>query len=157
MTKRTLKNLRTDSLRKEFDEILSELLAATNASRTTLRLDDPKHGFHVDDVAGEAVAPGQNSLRGVTSINQRAAATAQWLEKNRRLLVQDDLSEGEPRPPEALIRLYRVRAQMLAPIEREGRLAGWISVHEARHPRHWTIAEQNAVLKAAEQVLRTFA
>ncbi len=150
-------NLRTGALRKEFDGILSELLVATNASRTTFRLDDPKNGFHVDDVAGEAAAPGQNSLRGVTSINQRAAATAQWVEKNRRLLVQDDLSEGEPRPPEALIRLYAVRAQMLAPIESEDRLGVWISVHEARHPRHWTSAAQNAVLKAVEQVLRALA
>jgi maleate isomerase len=147
-------NSESDQLRSKFNAILAELLSATKASRTTLRIDDAQHGFHVDDVAGEAVAQGQNSLRGVTTINQRAAATAQWVEKNRRLLVQDDLSQGDPRPPEALIRLYGVRAQMLAPIEREGRLDGWISVHEARHPRHWSSDEQQAVLKAVEQILR---
>jgi hypothetical protein len=43
---------------------------------------------------------------------------------------------------------------MLAPIERDGRVDGWISVHEARHPRHWTPEEQDAALNAAEQVLR---
>ena len=43
---------------------------------------------------------------------------------------------------------------MLAPIERDGRVDGWISVHEARRPRHWTPEEQDAVLNAAEQVLR---
>jgi|ERR1051325_4255788 len=144
----------TQTLRQELDAILDELRAATEASRTTLRLDDATHGFHIDDVAAEALAPGQNSLRGVTSINQRAAATAQWVEKNRRLLVQDDLSVGEPRPPEALVRLYGVRAQMLAPVEREGRLDGWISVHEARNARHWSAQDQAAVLRAAEQVLR---
>jgi len=147
----------TDALRKQLDAILAELLALTKASRTTLRLDEPTHGFHIDDVAAEAVAPGQNSLRGVTSINQRAAATAQWVENNRRLLVQDDLSSGEPRPPEALVRLYGVRAQMLAPVERDGRLDGWISVHEARSTRHWSAREQEAVLQAAEQVLRALA
>jgi maleate isomerase len=144
---------RTETLRSALDAILAQLLASTNASRTTLRLDDAQHGFHIDDVAAEALAPGQNSLRGVTSINQRAAATAQWVEKNRRLLVQDDLSQGEPRPPEALVRLYGVRAQMLAPIERDGRLDGWISVHEAGSTRHWSAQEQEAVLHAAKQVL----
>ena len=87
-----------------------------SASRTTLRLDDAQYGFHVDDVVGEALAPGETkSLRGQTSINQRAAATAQWVEKNRRLLVQADLSRDEPRAPEALIRaLWRARADARA-------------------------------------------
>jgi maleate isomerase len=145
------------SLRHAFDAILGELREATDASRTTLRLDDKAYGFHVDDVAGEAVAPGQPSLRGQTSIDQRAAATAQWIETNRRLLVQDDLAHGDPRPPEALIRLYGVRAQMLAPLEREGRLDGWISVHDAHGPRQWSEQEQAAALDAVARVLRALA
>ena len=144
----------SDGLRKTFDAILSELIKTIGASRTTLRLDETKYGFHIDDVVAEAVAPGERSLRGQTSINQRAAATAQWVEKNRRLLVQSDLSVGEPRAPDALIKLYGVRAQMLAPVEREGRLDGWISVHEARGPRNWTEQDQAALRKAVEDVLR---
>lgn len=147
----------TDALRKTFDATLAELLQSIGASRTTLRLDDPHHGFHVDDVAGEALASGEKSLRGLTSINQRAAATAQWVEKNRKLLVQDDLSEGEPRAPEALLKVYGVKAQMLAPIERAGRLDGWISVHEARGPRNWTGREQAALRKAAAAILQALA
>jgi maleate isomerase len=143
-----------DGLRACFDAILSELLTTIGASRTTLRLDDARYGFHIDDVGAEALAPGENSLRGQTSINQRAAATAQWVEKNRRLLVQSDLSSGEPRAPDALIRLYGVRAQMLAPVERGGRLDGWISVHEARGPRSWTEQEEAALRKAVADVLR---
>ncbi len=146
-----------DGLRKRFDAILADLLQTIGASRTTLRLDDARYGFHIDDVVAEALAPGENSLRGQTSINQRAAATAQWVEKNRRLLVQGDLSSGEPRAPEALIKLYGVRAQMLAPVEREGRLDGWISVHEARGPRSWTEQDQAALSKAVGEVLRELA
>ena len=144
----------SDGLRQAFDRILAELCDTIGASRTTLRLDDATYGFHIDDVVAEALAPGQNSLRGQTSINQRAAATAQWVEKNRRLLVQSDLSSGEPSAPPALIKLYGVRAQMLAPVEREGRLDGWISVHEARGPRNWTEQDQAALRKAARDVLR---
>ena len=144
----------SDAVRTRFDAILAELLAVTGASRTTLRLDDARYGFHIDDVAAEALASGEKSLRGQTSINQRAAATAQWVEKNRRLLVQGDLSAGEPRAPEALIKLYGVRAQMLAPVERGSNLDGWISVHEARGPRSWTEKDQAALRAAVDQVLR---
>ena len=147
----------SEGLRRAFDAILADLLETTGASRTTLRLDDSSYGFHVDDVVGEAVAPGENSLRGQTSINQRAAATAQWVEKNRRMLVQSDLSTGEPRAPDALIKLYGVRAQMLAPVEREGRLDGWISVHEARGTRNWTEQDQTALRAAVDRVLRELA
>jgi maleate isomerase len=147
----------SDGLRKRFDAILADLLTAIGASRTTLRLDDSRYGFHIDDVVAEALAPGENSLRGQTSINQRAAATAQWVERNRRLLVQSDLSTGEPRAPDALIRLYGVRAQMLAPVERQGRLDGWISVHEARGPRSWSEQDQAALSNAVDQVLRELA
>ncbi|MGH7265619.1 MAG: GAF domain-containing protein, partial [Candidatus Rokuibacteriota bacterium] len=143
----------TTALATRLDAILADLLLETKASRTTLRLDSPKHGFHVDDVAAEALAAGERSLRGQTSIDQRAAATAQWIERHRRLLVQDDLAAGEPRPPEALIRLYGVKAQMLAPIVRHGRLDGWVSVHEGKAARRWTKRDQAAVKRAVAQIL----
>src|SRR5205085_11808756 len=38
----------SDGLRKSFDAILAELLKTSGASRTTLRLDDAKHGFHIN-------------------------------------------------------------------------------------------------------------
>jgi maleate isomerase len=142
------------ALPARLDAILADLLAATRASRTTLRLDSPEHGFHVDDVAAEARAAGEKSLRGQTSIDQRAAATAQWIERHRRLLVQDDLSAGDPRPPEALLRLYGVRAQILAPIVRHGRLDGWVSVHEGRRARRWTRRDRAAVTRAVARILR---
>jgi len=144
----------TQALRARFDAILMELLTQIGASRTTLRLDDAGYGFDINDVAAEALAPGEKSLRGQTSINQRAAETAQWVEKNRRLLVQDDLSQGEPRAPKALLELYGVTAQMLAPIERDGRLDGWISVHEARGTREWNEQDQAALREAVTKVLR---
>lgn len=67
--------------------------------------------------------------------------------------MQDDLAAGEPRPPEALIRLYGVKAQMLAPIVRHGRLDGWVSVHEGKAARRWTKRDQAAVKRAVAQIL----
>jgi len=124
------------------------LLVATAASRTTLRLDWPEWGLHVDDVAAEAVVAGIASLRGQTSIDQRRAATIRWLERERRPLIQESCSSAEqPRPPE-LVRIYGVRAQMLAPVLWAGAMAGWVSVHETRSERAWS-ADDAAALEAA--------
>ena len=64
------------AMSQQFDALLDQLLRATGSSRTTLRLDWPELGFQVNDVAGEAVVPGEKSLRGQTGINQRAGADA---------------------------------------------------------------------------------
>lgn len=145
------------TLRQAFDAILQRLLAETGAGRTTLRLDDPRHGFNVDDVAGEALAAGEKSLRGQTSIDQRAAATAEWIDRHRRLLVQDDLADAEPKAPEALLRLYGVKAQMLAPVIRGGRLDGWISVHDTGGARRWRKGDRTAAMGAVGEVLAALA
>lgn len=147
------KPARKAKLQATFDAILADLLAEIDASRTTLRLDDAALGFSVADVAGEARLATEKSLRGQTSINQRAAPTAQWIEQYRRLLVQNDFSVRALRPPEALLRLYGVKAQMLAPLIRDGRLDGWVSVHETR-PRKWSRTDQAAVVTAAERILQ---
>ena len=93
-------------------------------------------------------------MRGQTAVNQRAAATVQWVEQHRRLLVQNDFSVRALRPPEALLQLYGVKAQMLAPVIREGRLDGWVSVHETRRARKWSKKDQTATIAAAKRVLK---
>ena len=137
------------------EAIVTTLRNETDASRTTLRLDDTSLGFHIDDVVVEALEPGEKSMRGVGGINHRGAATGQWLEHHRRLLVQDDLSRGEPKAPQGLTQGFGVKAQMLAPVMRDGRVDGWVSVHEAKSTRAWTEADQAAAMRAAEQVLQT--
>lgn len=141
------------TLPQEFDDLLSGLLRTVKASRSTLRLDDPSRNFHVNDVVAEALTPGAKSLRGQTSINQRATETVQWLERHRRVLVQDDLADAEPRPPAVLVQLYGVKAQMLAPIVREGRIDGWISIHETKAARQWSKRDQAAIARTADRVV----
>jgi maleate isomerase len=130
------------------DAILAALRDATGAARVTLRLDVPGRRLHSDDVAAEALAPGVKSLRGQTSIDQRAAGTIRWLDANRRILIQPDLRGVDPAPPRELVELYGATAQMLGPIVRDDRLIGWLSVHHAGGPRQWR-AEDVAALEAA--------
>ena len=131
-----------------FEEIVQQLLTATDASRTTLRLDWPERGLHVNDVAAEALKPGVSSLRGQTSIDQRRAETVRWLERERRPLIQQNCLEADTAPPRELIQLYGVRAQMLGPIVRDGHVVGWLSVHENRGLRRWSRGDAAVLLRA---------
>jgi GAF domain-containing protein len=143
-----------EDLQKSFTAILEGLLRATDASRTTLRLDLAEAGFHVDDPAAEARQPDINALTGVTSLDQRALDTVRWMEKHRELLVQEKCEGADPAPPQALIEVYGVKAQMLGPIVRDGEMIGWISVHENRHTRRWSEQEIAALRGAVDQVHR---
>ena len=133
--------------------IVDSLLVQTAASRVTVRVDDRALGCHIDDVAVEARADGVRSLQGETSIDQRAAATARWIELHRTILVQEDVATATVRPPQALMGIYAVKAQMLAPVLRDGQLVGWVSVHDVRGPRPWHPDQQAAAERAATAVL----
>jgi maleate isomerase len=136
------------------EAILQQLRDRVMASRVTLRLDAPGRGFHVDDVAAEALTTGVRSLRRQTSIDQRAAGTIRWLERERRVLVQDDLRGVEPAPPPELVELYGTTAQMLGPLVRDRALIGWMSVHYNDGPRRWTPADIAALETAITAVHR---
>src|SRR5262245_18295357 len=142
----------TAELAARLDAILVALRAATDAARCTLRIDLAERGVHCNDVAAEALAPAVKSLRGQTSIDQRAAGSIRWLAEHHRPLVQRDLRGAvEPAPPPALMSVFGVTAQMLGPVVRGGMLAGWISVHYEKGPRAWTDADVKALETAIEQ------
>ncbi len=147
----------TADLAARIDAILATLRSATGAARATLRIDLPERGIHVDDVAAEAVRPGVASLRGQTSIDQRAAESIRWIDAHRRPLVQHDLSgRVEPAPPPQLMSVFGVTAQMLGPVVRGDALTGWISVHDDKGPRRWTdadVAALDAAVRAVQQEL----
>jgi len=128
-----------------FQAIVERLLTETGASRTTLRLAAPEAVF---PVVAEARAPDV-----ATSIDLRAAPTFQFLERERRLLIQSDLLDAEVAPPPQLIAQYGARAQMLAPILRDDRLVGILSVHYAPGPRDWTPEDIGALERARDEIV----
>jgi GAF domain-containing protein len=138
-----------------FQELMDELLARTGASRTTLRIDDePGVEF---PVKAEALAPGVNSIAGDNTIAIRASATFKWIDRERRLLVQEDLLAADPAPAPELMERYGGRAQMLAPVQRGGELVGLVSVHYVPGTRQWTPEEIAAVEEIAGRVERELA
>ena len=137
--------INTDDLVARFKIVMADLLAKTNASRTTLRLDVEERGFSVNSVVAEALAPGVKSIAAERTMPQHKTQTAGYLEQHRKILVQNDCANAELQPPKELMQIYGTKAQMLAPLERGGRLAGWISVHYNPSTREWTPQDVTAL------------
>ncbi|MFD0077482.1 GAF domain-containing protein [Streptomyces sp. NPDC127166] len=142
--------LRSGSLRAGFQRVLGELRTAVGADRTTLRLDLPGHGLHVDLTAGEALGPGVRSIRRDAGLDQRRLNTVEWLERHRTPLVQPHFRD-DPKPPQALIDVYGVRAQLLAPVVRDTDMTGWISAHSLAE-REWSTTGRAAMAAAIADV-----
>lgn len=141
------------ALRQGFEAVVIDLLNATKASRTTIRIDLPQVGFDVENPAAEACLDDTVlSLLGQPALNQRALNTVQWLDAHRKCLIQESCKDADPAPPQALMDVYGVKAQMLGPIERDGQLIAWISVHENRTTRAWTKEEIAALEDALAKV-----
>jgi maleate isomerase len=68
--------------------------------------------------------------------------------------VQNDCLADDLAPPSELIEHYGVKAQMLAPIVRDDRLVGVISVHYAPGPRDWSSENVAVLQEAVERVQR---
>lgn len=132
------------------DTLSQELLDETRATRITIRLADPEDPYF--PVKGEATVDGFPSLKGTVNDKLLTAPTFLWVKNNLgELLVQDDVLTSEPVFPD-LVEIYGIRAQVLAPVIRNGELAGLISVHWADGPRHWTETEFAALRHTSEKL-----
>ncbi len=143
------------SLRASLQAILEELLVATDASRTTIRLDIAGRNMQVDQVVAEAVAPRVKSIRHDASLDQWAMPTVHFIAGEQRLLVQNDVSSDGPAVSPALVEVYGVQAQMLGPLLDNGRMYGWISVHQVGRVRDWSDRDIAALESACERAHRT--
>ena len=130
--------------------LMEELLARTGAIRATLRVDEtPGVQF---PVRAEALRPGARPLAGDTSFPMRTSPLFAWLERERRILVQEDCREADPAPARTLVDDYGVSAQMVAPVERDGEIVALVSVHDGPGLRRWTDEEVAALEEAVERV-----
>jgi len=137
----------------DIQSIAADLLLATGASRVvcTLAADG---GWRF---AAEAVAHGARQIRndGASTEVLLAPIALQRLERERNIVVQDDVSQTEPPVAAPLVERYGVRAQILAPVFRDARLAGLLVVHHSPEPRHWEQGDVELVRKAQAATLES--
>ena len=131
--------------------VIDDLLAATRASRVTLRRDLP--GEDAFPVVEEALRPGVGSLRGERSVHLPTQPVVREVQHGRQV-VQDDCRVAYDDPDfQRMLETYGgLAAQIVTPVIVGGKLQAIVSVHQLGTPRHWTDAEVAAAARAAERV-----
>ena len=133
------------------DEILRDLLISTGASRVTLRRDVP--GGAPFPVVAEALAPGVGSLREERTVDLPTQPVVLEVQRGRQV-VQDDCASAYDDPAfHAMLAAYGgLAAQIVTPVQRDGRLEAILSLHQLGRPRRWSREEIAAATRAAERV-----
>lgn len=139
------------AIMSDIGDVLEGLLAATGASRVTLRQDVP--GEYAFPVTHEALAPGVPSLREERTVDLRSQPVVAELRRGKQV-VQDDCSAASDDPAfRRMLDTYGgLAAQIVTPIFQDERLMGIVSLHELRTPRRWSAADIAAATRAAAGV-----
>jgi GAF domain-containing protein len=134
----------------QIEAILSDLLAATGASRVTLRQN--VRGEYAFPVTHEALGPGVGSLRDERTVDLRTQPVALEVAAGRQV-VQDDCATAHDDP--AFHRMREVygglAAQIVTPVLRDG-VIGIVSVHQLGEARCWNADEIAACSTAAARL-----
>ena len=134
-----------------FQEVVDDLLAATGASRCTLRRDVPGDYF---PVTHEALAAGVPSIREERTTDLRKAPVVRQLLETGRQVVQDDCASAFDDPAfQRMLDAYGgLAAQIVTPVFRDGRRAAIVSLHQLGAPRRWSDKERALAAEAGERV-----
>jgi GAF domain-containing protein len=131
--------------------VLQELLTETGASRATLRRSTP--GDDPFPVVEEALGPGVGSLREERTVHLPTQPVVLEVQAGRQV-VQDDCATAYDDPAfQRMLAVYGgLAAQIVTPIELDGRLEAILSLHQLGAPRRWSEAEVAAATRAASRV-----
>jgi GAF domain-containing protein len=134
----------------DIDHVLGQLLAATGASRVTLRQDVPGDIF---PVTHEVLAPGTPSIREVATPRMSSQPVVLDVLDGRQVVQDDCLSASEEPHFREMLELYGgLRAQIVTPVVPKGQVVAIVSLHQLGQPRRWTDAEIGAATGTAERV-----
>jgi GAF domain-containing protein len=135
----------------ELQNVVEELLAATGASRCTLRRDVPGDYF---PVTHEALAPSVSSIRDERTTDLRKAPVVRELLETGRQVVQEDCASAFDDPAfQRMLGAYGgLAAQIVTPVFLDGRLVAIVSLHQLGAPRRWSEEERSLAEEAADRV-----
>lgn len=134
----------------EIDTILGELLAATGAGRVTLRQDVPGDVF---PVTNEVLADGTPSILGVATPNMSRQPVVLEVQQGRQVVQDDCLAASDEPHFRQMLELYGgLRAQVVTPIVRDGRVVAIVSLHQLGRTRAWSAEEIEAARETAQRV-----
>jgi GAF domain-containing protein len=136
---------------RDLQAIVEKVLLASRAGRAMLQLAAPDGRW---PIAAEAVTGGARQIRNDEATGDiPGASLVAHLERERSVLAQPDVVRADPPVPAALVDRYGVRAQLVAPLVRGGRLAGLLTLHDVTGPRSWEPGDIDAVHEAQAAAL----
>jgi GAF domain-containing protein len=134
----------------EIDALLHDLLISTGASRVTLREDRPGDVF---PVTHETLADGAAPITGVATPDMARQPVVLQVQQGRQVVQDDCLAASDEPHFRTMLELYGgLRAQIVTPVVREGRVAAIVSLHQLGRTRQWTEDEIAKAGATAEQV-----
>jgi GAF domain-containing protein len=134
----------------EIDALLEELLSATGASRVTLRRDVPGDAF---PVTNEVLADGAPPIIGVATPDMHRQPVVLEIQQGRQVVQDDCLRASAEQHFREMLELYGdLRAQIVTPVVRGGRVAAIVSLHQLGRTRQWTASEVEAARETARRV-----
>jgi len=134
----------------EIDAILERLVADTGASRATLREDVPGDVF---PITHEALADGTAPIRGVATPDMARQPVVLEVQQGRQVVQDDTLAASDEPHFREMLELYGgLRAQIVTPIVRDGRVVAILSLHQLGRTRAWTGDEVATATSAAERI-----
>jgi GAF domain-containing protein len=132
------------------DAILGELLAATGASRVTLRQDVPGDVF---PVTHEALADGTPSIAGVATPDMARQPVVLQVRQGRQVVQDDCLAASDEPHFREMLELYGgLRAQIVTPVVENGRVTAIVSLHQLGRTRRWSEDEIETASGTARRV-----
>lgn len=133
---------------------LEELLAATRASRATLRRDVP--GGDPFPVVEEALAEGVASLRDERSVHLPTQPVVLEVGKGRQVVQHDARAAFDDPEFQRMLDVYGgLAAQIVTPVVVDGKVRAILSLHQLGAPRTWTEEEVALARATAERVRAT--
>lgn len=133
------------------DGVLHELLAATAASRVTLRRD--VGGDYPFPVVAEALAPGVASLREERSVHLPTQPVVLEIARGRQVVQHDSRAAFDDPGYQRMLDVYGgLAAQIVTPISDQGRVVAILSLHQLETPRTWTAAEIALATETAQLI-----
>ena len=135
----------------DIGEVLEELLAATGASRVTLRRDVP--GDYAFPVTDEALAAGVASLREERTVDLRTQPVVALLRRGEQVVQHDTRAAFDDPAFHRMLETYGgLAAQIVTPVSVGGELAAIVSLHQLGAPRTWTDEDVAACTRAADRI-----
>jgi GAF domain-containing protein len=134
----------------EIDALLRGLLTATRASRVTLRQDAAGDVF---PVTHEALASGAPPIAGLATPGMARQPVVLEVQQGRQVVQEDCLAASQEPHFREMLELYGgLRAQIVTPIVRDGKVAAIVSLHQLGRARHWEEHEIEAASETARKV-----